>query len=126
MEVISMAKIATSKKDGQLKKRFDNFLKSSHSLSLTDWHRLRHDQKLMSTTKAFLEIDLSGWKSAINAYQKRHKKDAWNRQKPVEYDVEAISKVYEIQAEILRKQGILDEMNRVASIKTVKKKISKR
>ena len=116
-----MAKIVTSKKDGQFKKRLDNFLKSSHSLSLADWNRIRGDHKLMSTTEAFLEVDLSGWKSAINAYQKRHKKDAWNRQELVEYDLEAIRKVYEIQAAILRKQGILDEMKRIASIKTVKK-----
>ena len=34
-------------------------------------------------------------------------------------------KIYETQAKILRKQGIFDEVKRIASIKTVKKNISK-
>lgn len=120
-----MAKKVTSKKGEPLTKRLDNFLKSSHSLTLTDWGKVRHDPKLLELMAASIEVDLSGWKSAINAYQKRRKKDAWNRQKPVEYDTDAIIKVYETQAEILRKQGIFDEVKRIASIQTLKKNISK-
>lgn len=120
-----MVKKAASKKGGQLNERLSNFLASARSLSLTDWGKVHHDPKLLHKAAAPLEVDLSGWQSAIKAYRKKRKKSAWNRQKPVEYNVDAVRKEYEIHAEILRKQGILDEVKRKASIHALKKKISK-
>jgi len=120
-----MVKKAVSKKGGRLNERLNNFLASARSLTLTDWDKVHHDPNLLRKVAAPLEVDLSGWQSAIKVYRRKRKKSAWNRQKPVEYDVDAVRKGYEMHAEILRKQGILDEVKRKASIQALKKKISK-